>query len=500
MNRGTNQVNRQSSHPFEKRLMSAISLSSISSVLSLVASALAGIGIARNVGPEGYGTFVAGNLIVFVVSVFCSFGVPLAVAKLAAADEERKNYAAMRRRQTTALLLLLSITFVASLVTAWSVPRLAQHLNVRLGLGFSLALPAMLLCAVVSDYAQVLYTGLLRLRPVLLITLCGPMAVILFGILRRAGVLLPIWQAVAVLYLAAGIASVACLWRDKLLGKPGRLAELKPMANHLPPAAAFTFFSMFSVSVDRWIVGSQMGGAAIGAYAAAMLIIQAALRVPKNLAYVIVPTSMRILVSDDGDCGRFNNLTIQLFGLIALSTTVFLLLAPTTVLRTLFGFGFVAAAPALRIMAPVLILSVITIPVISTLTGSAHHRFVTYLLGGTLIPRILLLLLFTRWWGLPGTAAATLIGEVLLATICVFTARKLSMHFAWQSLQLPLVAAAVGYSCGLVFRMIGAPELVSAAIAIVIFVAGTWKRYISVLTAAKSAVTTHVPVTPEAPQ
>jgi O-antigen/teichoic acid export membrane protein len=49
---------------------------------------LASIGIARNGGPPGYAVFAA-NMLVFVATTLCTFGLPIALAKHVAAEEER---------------------------------------------------------------------------------------------------------------------------------------------------------------------------------------------------------------------------------------------------------------------------------------------------------------------------------------------------------------------------------------------------------------------------
>lgn len=456
-------------------MISAVSLTGIGAVLTLVASTLAGIMIARNAGPEGYGVFAAANLIVFVGSVFCSFGLPLALAKQAATEEERHNYETMRRRQTTVLILLLAFTLCVSLAIAWNLPRLEQLLNVTFGHGFSLALPAMFLGAVISDYVQGLYTGLLRLRPVLVITLCGPVAVIAYGLLRREGVSLPIWGAVAALYCTSGTVAAYCLFRDRLLGKPCALADLKPLANDVLPAAAFIFFSAFSVSIDRWVVGLQLGAAAIGAYAAAVMVIQAALRIPKHIAYVMVPTTARVTMFGDRKWSSFNARALQLYGLFAALITVILMLAPTTITRILFGPGFIPAAPVLLLMAPTLIAAAVSIPITSILTGSAKSRFVIYLLGGTLVPRTILLWLCTRSWGLSGAAIATLVSEFLLAAMCIFVARKASISFRLADWYPPVVAAGIAYLVGYLGFVLTANEIVASALGFLIFCASSWK-------------------------
>ena len=470
----TQGLDRTVSGRLSQRLLTAVSLTGIGSIVTLLVSSLAGLLIARNRGPSGYGVFVAVNLLVFVTSVFCSFGVPLALAKHAADEEERNNHEDIRRRNSTVFLLLLTFTLCISVGVAYNLPRFEQLLHVTVGRGFFYALPFVLMCAVISDCAYGIYTGLLHLKPVLLITLSGPVGVIAYSASLRTGAPLPVWGAVAILYCVPGIVSLVCLWRDRLLGRPAKLTTLAPILKDVFPAAAFTLFSVFSVSIDRLVVGSQLGAAAVGSYAAAMLVVQAALRIPKNVAYLLVPASSRIALGGDKKWLSFNEKTVKLFGLFAGIMTVILMLAPSVILHLLFGPGFASAGSVLFIFAPGLIAAAISVPFTSILTGSAHNRFVTYLLAGTCIPRVVLLWVFTRRWGLEGTAVATLIADILLAALCVAVAKKLTMNFPFRALQQPLAMAVIAYSVGWIAVVLGSHELPAAALGAAVYAAAAW--------------------------
>ncbi len=443
--------------------------------MTMAASSLAGIIVARNGGPSGYGVFVAANMLVFVPAVLCSFGLPLALAKHAAAEEELGRHEALRHSQTTALICLLLITLLAGLAIGLNLPRFEEHLNVSIGRGFALTFPCVILCAVVSDFAQGIYIGLLRPRPSIIITMSGPVVVIVYSLSRTAGAALPIWGSVALLYVTSGVVAGYCLLRDRLLGTPSALREIKPVLKDLLPAAAFTFFTIFSVWSDRWIVGSRLGEMAIGSYAAAVVVIQAALRVPKHIAYLLVPASTRVALKGPERSKSLNKTTISLFGLFATLITVIIMLASGSIVRLLFGPGFLPAGPVLLIMAPGLLASAVSIPFVSVLTGSTKNRLVTYLLGLTIIPRILLLLFFTKWWGLQGTALATVSADSILALCCILLARKLGMGSPLSALGQPLLIGIIAYGVGFAALLLGAPQLVAATLAVLIFARHLWK-------------------------
>jgi O-antigen/teichoic acid export membrane protein len=444
-------------------------------VLTLGLSSLAGVAVARNGGPSGYAVFVAANMVVFVAAVFCSVGMPLALGKYVAAQEEAGRHETLIKTNTTALLLLLSFVLGISLVLAYNLPRLEQHLNVIIGPGFALAFPLIMVCAVISDSAQGIYFGLLRLPPVIAISVSGPAALVVYILVRRVETSLPIWGAVAVLYITSCLVALSLLYRDRLLGWPGPVRELKKIFNDLIPVAAFTFFTVFSAWSDRWIVGTQLGDVAMGSYAAAIVVIQTALRIPTHVAYLLVPASSRAAWAGKGNSTKLNSAALSMFASFAALMTVIILLASTSIVTFIFGAGFSLAGPVLLIMAPGLIASAISIPVMSVLTGSKKNRWVTYLLGLTLVPRILMLLFFTRRWNLQGTAVAMVFSESLLALCCILVARKIGIPFQLRQLMRPYLVGLLAYGLGLLVLLMGAPNLLAAGVATFIFVLSLWR-------------------------
>ncbi|MBA2703369.1 MAG: polysaccharide biosynthesis C-terminal domain-containing protein [Blastocatellia bacterium] len=450
-------------------------MAGLGSVLTLAMSSLAGIAVARNAGPSGYAIFVAANMIVFVGSVLCSLGLPLALAKHVAVEEEIGRHEALRKANTTILILLSGIALCIGIGGSYYVPTLEQHLHITFGFGFALAFPLILLCAVTSDCIQGIYYGLLRPRIVIGITVSGPAIALIYVLARRSGAALPIWGAVAALYVTSGLTAIVLLGRDRLLGRPAPIRELTEVFKDLVPAATFTFFTVFSSWSDRWIVGAQLGAVAMGSYAAAVVVIQTALRIPTHLAYLLVPASSRISLGGKEKSEKLNSVTLTMFGSFAALMTVILLLAGESVMKFLFGPAFAPAGQALATMALCLLASAISIPFISVLTGSKRNRFVTYLLGLTIIPRILLLSFFTRRWNLQGTAVAIVLSESFLAVCCLLLSRTMGLGFHLRALIRPYLAGLVAYCLGLIAIFFGAPKLLATGIVAVLLFLALWR-------------------------
>jgi O-antigen/teichoic acid export membrane protein len=433
-------------------------------------STFASIAVARNSGPSGYAIFFAANMVVYVSAVLCSCGLPLALSKHIASEERRGHREALRRASSITLCLLSLIAVVSGFVVSMNLPRLEQYFGVSIGRSFAITFPLILLAAMLSDGIQGLYSGLLSTQKVVIITASGPLAMIVYIMLRIAGFPLPNWGAVATSYLCSGLVACYLWWRDGLARIPSSIHDLKPILKDVLPAATFTFFTIFSVWSDRWVAGTQLPVSAIGSYAAAVVVIHAILRVPTNIAYLLVPASARVALGGDEKSTRFNRAMISSYGLFAGLATVLIMLNPATVIRLLFGSEFVAAPVALLAMAPSLLTSAVTIPFISALTGSKRNRLLTYLLGLTFLPRILLLSYCTWRWSLAGTALAKVLADGLLALCCILLARKIGMGFPIKALVKPFLTAAVAFAVGLGALMLNMPRLVAVGLALLVFV------------------------------
>jgi O-antigen/teichoic acid export membrane protein len=457
--------------PLSRRLASAISLVGLGSIMTMAVSTIANVILARNAGPSGYAVYVAANMLVFVTAVVCELGLPVALAKYSAVEEEEGRHEKLKHTVPMVICLALLLTLLVGTLIAFIVPHLEIYSNVPLGGGFLIVFPLILLGAVVSDCIQGVYTGLLRARALIVITTTGPLVMIAYILVRRtAGVSLPIWGAVAAFYICCGVVAIYKAWRDRLLGTPARLGLPAPILKDLAPAATFTFFIIFSSWSDRWIASTQMGAAVLGSYAAAVVIIQAVLRVPVNIAYMLVPASSKVALGGSDKSRVLNRTVIGAFSTFAFFMTVVIMLAPSTIVRLIFGPGFALSALPLLIMALSLPASAISIPFISRLTGSTKNRMVIYLLGFTLVPRILLLIFMTRRWSLAGTALATILADYLLAICCVILARTTGMGFPLGALMRPALIGLLAFTVGIGALFLNAPQPVAIALATAVFV------------------------------
>jgi O-antigen/teichoic acid export membrane protein len=445
----------------KSRLTSAFSITGISSLVNIGLTTIALLSIARNSGPSGYAMYVAANMIVF--------GLPLALANYAAREDGKSSRYHMAGTCTTAVLIFLGFSVLISVVISSNISYIETYLNIGLGPTFQLFFPFLLLCTIVSDCTQGIYSGLLRLRTVFLITTCGSLSMVLYVQLRRAGVDLPVWGAVAASYITSSLIGIICLLKDGLIARPAPISAIRPILKDLIPGSTFTYFQVFSTWTDRWIVGTQLGSLPMGSYSAATLVIQGVLRVPSHIAYTLVPASARVSISEQDHKHYFHNRLINLYASFSIFLVVIIMLAPSTLISSLFGKGFRDSVPALFIMAPSLLASAVSIPYISMLTGSIKNRLVTYLLVFTVPVRITLLLLFTREWSYLGTALATTLAEFFLAFSCIVLGRQANIRLPLGALIGPYVHGIIAFLCGLLALLAGASQIFAIGVAFLVF-------------------------------
>lgn len=460
-----------------QRIISAVSVTGIGSVLTMLAGTLANIAVARNGGPRGFATFVAANMLVFVTAAFCEASMALALAKYVAAEEEAGEHEMVRRMASTVLCVLALIGLIVGALVAANLRHLENALGVSYGSNFALVFPFVLVITLISYGAIGLYTGLLRPRMVLAITLAGPLSMLAYVLLRRIGQPLPLWGAVATSYTCSGLVAFYGLWRDRLPGRPLPLRELRPVVRELLPTSSFTFFTIFSTWSDRWIVGTQLGPIPLGLYAAAVAVIQAALRLPNNVAYLMVPAAAKVARRDSSQNARFSEEVLRVAGYFAMLVLIVLLLAAPVLVRLMFGPGFAAAIPALMLMTPSLVAAAITIPFLASFTGAHAAKRTTLLLMLTVPVRLSLLYVLTSLGGVAGTALATALADCALAIFCIYLSRRQGIPLPLHALREPFTAALPALVVGGLVLWVGGSSLLAAVLGLLLFLPFLWRAF-----------------------
>lgn len=439
-------------------------------VITTTLTALSSLVVARAGGPDGYAVFVATNMILFVSSVIAVAGLPLVLAKHAAKDEEARNFSRFRGRASSALCLAMLMGGLVGLLLAAVLGPLQRMFDLDIGPGFGVMLPLLLVLAVASDAGQGIFSGLLRPKPMMAIAISGPACMFVYLLIWRSIPDLPLWGAVAISYATSGLVALALLMsKGMLLPKVHlrELRELRELRSDLLPAAAYTYFTTFSTWSDRGIVGLLLGPTPMGWYTAAAVIVQVALRLPTHVAYLLVPTSARVDASIESHA-TLRRRSVEAFAVFSVAAAVAIGIAPLEIMRTMFGPGFSRAADALVILAPSLLAAAVTIPFLSTLTGTSRSGATVYLLLFTTVPRFALIVVFTMTWGFVGTAVATVSSDMLLALACLVAAPRLGRPIPLGALAKPVGVGALALVIGQTAKYGGLHSIASAVVGLVV--------------------------------
>ncbi|MBD0372807.1 MAG: oligosaccharide flippase family protein [Pyrinomonadaceae bacterium] len=459
-----------------RRLASIVSLTGAGSVLTMAIATLVNITVARTSGPAGYAVFFTSNMLVYVAAILFSCGLPLALSKHVASMEEQGHHEELRHSAAAVLLLLVMIAIVCGLGMSIGFPLLERYLHIRLSPWFAFAYAPVLLFAIMAEAIQGIYSGLFRPHSVIAITVSGPLMMLCYIVLSITLMPLPLWGAVATSYICSGLVAIFQLVRDRLVGFPS-LHHMRPVLKDVAPSATFTFFTIFSAWSDRWAAAVYMSPEVSGSYFSAVAVIHAVLRLPTNIAYLLVPASTRIALRGDKNSKDFNQAVMWTYGLFSAMVVVTIMLAPSSIVHLLFGQKFSLAAPALFFMTPSLLCSAISIPIISTVTGSDRNKLIIYLLGLTFLPRLYMLSYFTYRWSYIGTAFAKVATDALLALLCLLLSRGIGMHFPLKTLAKPFFVGALAFGVGLGALLLEAPRPAALALALLVFTPLLWKTF-----------------------
>jgi O-antigen/teichoic acid export membrane protein len=446
-------------------LRRAAALSAFEGISTLALSSLANLVLARAAGPTGYAVFVAANLFVFVSTVLAGAGLPLSLARRLGERSTEGAHATAVTTATTAVATALS-AFAVGIVVAVASPFVEHRLGLHISGWFTLALPLLIVLAVLSDVGQSAYYGLLRPSAAMAISATGPGMMLLYIVVGRLGSGAPAWGAVTVSYSVSGVLSLVLLGRSGLLSARPRMAELRELLREASSAITYTLFSTFTGSADRWVAGTTLGPNALGGYTSATLLVQATLRAPNYVGYLLVPATRRAAIEEPGGRDRVSASLLRTYAVFAGACTVVLMVAPAAILRFVFGPGFVFLGDSLRLMAPSILAAGVSIPALAAVTGSLEAQRLPRLLVLVLIPRVALLVLCTSLWGLAGTALATTSGEVLLAVGAVAVSRRTGSTTPYRVMLAPFGAAAVAVAVGLALTWLGMPEVAAAGCAL----------------------------------
>lgn len=443
----------------------------IVTVLLIVASFAAQVGIARRFSLAGLGEYVGMTLAIFVPSVLAISGLPLAAGERIARHDERNDRTASRDTASTGFALTLALSVVAAIlvVSCWN------WLATTLGLGdraWSPAVAAAIVGAGAVGYVPVVFQARLQIAAVGLIAIAQPFSVVV-GLA---------WDTIApgvrpatlaiIGYVSAGTVATILHFASGN-GIFVSRGEVRPLVRQAMLSLPVLYANVFSRWTDRLLISILLGPAALGTYQAAAALIDGALRIPRASSSFLVTAYARVSAGDVNRVVAALAAQTRLWIVYATILAVGLIAGADGITATVFGAGSVTAAAPLRVLAVGLVPGTVALLLASAVTGasSAHIGVRVSLL--TIPLQVLLMTVLAPRLGVLGASAAHLLTISVTAFVYAWWMSRHSLIAVGAGIRRPLVAVITALAVAALaawlplpwpVRVIAALALASAAI------------------------------------
>jgi O-antigen/teichoic acid export membrane protein len=377
-------------------------------VVGIANQLLVGIMVARYLGPEQFGLMNYVLSYVMLFSVFATFGLDgIEIRELSKSNADKNTIIGtafiLRMSFALATILLVFLTLLAFesdsytfvMVMVFSLSLVASAFNVIRNYFTSIILNEYV---VKSEISRTCIGALIRV--VLLLCHCSLTWFIVastFDFILVAGGYLYSYQK-----------------------KAGRIREWKfcsPVAGMLVRASFPLLLSGAAIIVYQKInavmIRNMIDNAAVGQFSVAAKVVELGAFVPMMVAQTVTPLLVKAHQEDEARylAKRQQFMDVMVWSSIGIAVAIFLLAAPT--ISVLYGAGYVAAIPALKVMAWRPVFTILSYASGTLLLVENCQRYVAVrnLLG--CVASVLFNLLLIPVWGVVGSAMASLITMVV---------------------------------------------------------------------------------------
>ena len=399
--------------------------------------------LARTLAPEGYGAveYVVGLTTLFVMAVDCGLGT-IGVKRLAASREELPTLAAqvpLTRLVIASLAIPVMILGVAATGSA-SIPRGLVWLYAA-SLLFHAANQDWLLQSA-GLMAHVAFAHTLRV-----LTFTGAALLLVHGSA----------DATAVGWAELAAASVVTLYyvgvthaKVTPLRVPRAVRDMIGLVREGASLGLSRFAWAASQYMPLFLLGSIVGGAEVGWFAAAQRLVTSIATFSFVYHFNLYPELARAGAASGSELADLMRISFRVTGWASIGLALGLALAAVSILTTIFGSGFAAAAPALAILVWVIPVTILSGHARWALIVAGVQSRVLYaqligLAAGALagIPLVL-------WWGDAGAAIAGLASTLTVWTVSHGYAMQLpARQPGFLLLARPLLIAAIAGAAAL---------------------------------------------------
>lgn len=421
------------------RLFDAGRRSVLMTVAAMGASFLAQVALARRFGPSGLGLHSATALFVIVVATLVPFGLAVVISRrvsAASGDPDRERW-----EIETALGAIVVFALVSSVIAGIAWPAVTGAFGLSQAAAAEIVAAATGAAVCLSGVSAILL-GRLAMTAVTGLVVVQPAAVLLGLALPRAGITLTPSELAATGFVAAGsVGLAAALMRHRPALAPRRWL---PLLRAAPNGGSVLYATLLSSWIDRGIVAAIAGPAALGAFAAASTLSEAALRVPRNLTTFAVPAYAR-LAGDRTGTMRVLTSHVRLLIVFFLAAGAPLIAAGDEILTFLFGPGFQPAATTTRLLAIALVPAGIALALSGSHAGADRTAPRFHLVA---VAQVTLGVVATSRFSISGAAFAHVVSWLLTAFVQARSETETSFAGLRRLLgRAALVCAAVWIAC-----------------------------------------------------
>ncbi len=387
--------------------------------LSKILTYLYKVIIARNFGPESYGLFSLGTIILTIFATFASLGLSEGILRYASLYNNLKNLKKIKPLFTFSIkfsfissiiftiIMFSSAKFIS--ITLFHNPMLIAYLQY-----FSLALPLILFSniflSIIKANQQILkYTFIINILQNAL-RLIGILLLVLIGLKSNAIIGAHIIGLIALIigsYLGTRTYIKKIISQKELLSKE-RSGLINDFISYSWPIIFVGFIGSVLYWIDSLVIGSLIDTASVGIYSSAFTIVSLLGIAPELFMQLFLPMILkeyshgRIKIID-----QISKQVSKWIGLLNIPAFTLMIIFPESVLLFLFGPQYLGATDSLRILAiGGFFSSFISLPTnLLSMKGKSKSILVTLLIASIL--NLFLSIWFVSKYGMIGAAIAT---------------------------------------------------------------------------------------------
>jgi O-antigen/teichoic acid export membrane protein len=406
--------------------------------------------IARLLSPRQVGLAAEAAVFGSLALVIADFGIAAAIVQRPELSEEDKSTAFWASLLLGAGLTAIGVGLSWPIALLYGQPQV-QGLFAVLSFSFLLTAPGIVQGA--------LLTRELSFRPLEVRTIVATAAGCATSIILAALGFGP-WAIVAQWLATAGVSSVL-LWRSSAWRPRWSVSRtsLRGMAGFASNTFGARSLSWGVLNADNLLVGRFLGAAPLGAYSLACSVALSPLnRVAVPITQVFFPAFSRM--QDPREIGAAWLRALRMVALVAVPSMLGVIVVSRELVQALFGARWMAAAPALQLLAPIGLMQALTALNSGILQSMDRSRT---LFRSTMLVSVVSIIAFAAGlpWGIKGVAFAYLVASCLVQPrFTAITARTvgLTLHDCLVSIRGVLEAGA-----GMLLLVLGARAVLIAA-------------------------------------